>query len=101
MLQNKINISTNTSDTYVFYEQLLINDIKYILKKGSNIDYDNNKFGSSYNFHLTKLYEHDCLKIIKNLQTNDFGSRSINTFRNVKNNFNIQLFELDNKNCKF
>ena len=75
----------------------MINDIKYILKKGSNIDYDNNKFGSSYNFHLTKLYEHDCLKIIKNLQTNDFSSRSINTFRNVKNNFNIQLFELDNK----
>ena len=88
LLQNKINISTNTDNSKLFFDQLIDQNISHIIrKKNSNLFKK-----SSYDYHIITLFKKKCLDLVENLIVNDFGSRTINTFKKKENNFEIQLY---------
>ena len=45
------------------------------------------------------LFKKNCLDLVENLIVNDFGSRTINTFKKKENNFEIQLYAVKGE-CK-
>ncbi len=99
LLQNKINISTNLNNSEKFYNQIRTLDIEYIISK-DNLNLDSGlKKNSTYNHHVTNLFINDCIKLIKKLKVNDFGSRAINAFVEKKDNFIINIYKLNSLNC--
>ena len=94
LLQNKINISTNIDNSKLFFDQLIEQNIGYIIRK----KIDNLYKKSSYDHHIITLYKRNCLNHIKDLTVSDFGSRTLNTFYKQENNFEIQLYEVK-KGC--
>ena len=93
LLQNKINISTNMDNSKLFFNQLSEQNISYIIRKKN----DNLFKKSSYDHHIITLYESNCLNHVKNLIVNDFGSRTLNTFKRKNNNFEIQLYKVKDR----
>ena len=100
LLQNSINISTNNSDNRLFFEQIKNHNIAYIIKKGEDL-FISKKSSSKYDYHVSVLFEKNCLIKIKELLVDDFGSRTINTFFQKKNNTLMQIYEVDYLKCSY